>query len=241
MTNHYGLPTHLTFEEVIFRRSAYGLIWGGHYKDYPCVTKMIMLTTGPHYDKDYKVHRYDDGKEMDEDIVEKYFGHNDEKPYYHKDFRHRRSVTPEVFLKELENLILLGKLKIAPEVYGYGVNISHGVHYGIIVMERADCSLKDIYLTRDLSIQEEQIIIDLVNLLHNTYEMIHGDLTPSNIGVYLSHEKKISNACFFDCQKIQHKSNYTQEEFQKLMKIEEKAYIKKTGGTESPHNPPLPI
>jgi serine/threonine protein kinase len=214
------------FTDVLSRRTAYGLIWLGQYQKRPCVIKMIMLTTGFHYDKTSKEYRTPHGRKINETIAEQYFNHNDKRPFYHMDFRHRRSMTPPAFFKELEELINLGKLGIAPEVYSYGINQSFDIHYAFIVMEKIDCSLKDIYLTRDLHHDERTIIKNLIDTLHDHHEIIHGDLKPSNIGVFLDRDKRVINGCFFDCQKIKHKKDYTEEQFKKLAEHEANNYKK---------------
>jgi serine/threonine protein kinase len=219
-------PSQLTFIDVLSRRTAYGLIWLGKYRRHTCVAKMIMITTGIHYDKPAQEYRTPDGKKMDEKLAEKYFGHNDLKPFLHMDFRHRRSMTPEAFFKEIDDLVSLGKLGIAPKVYGYGINRAHEIHYGFIVMEKVDCSLKDIYLKRDLHHDEDKIIKGLIDRLHDEHGIIHGDLKPSNIGVYLDANGHIINACFFDCQKIKHKDDYTPEQFKKMAEREADNYKK---------------
>jgi len=219
-------PTHLTFIDVLSRRTAYGLIWLGKYKKKNCVVKMIMITTGIHYDKTEQEYRTPNEEKIGEKIAEKYFGHNDSKPFLHMDFRHRRSMTPEAFFKEIDELVSLGKFGIAPKVYGYGINRSHEIHYGFIVMEKIDCSLKDIYLKRELHHDEDQIIKNLINRLHNEYGIIHGDLKPSNIGVYLGPNGHVINACFFDCQKIKHRDYYTAQKFEKMAEHEANNYKK---------------
>lgn len=219
-------PNQLTFINVLSRRTAYGLIWIGKYEQQICVVKMIMLTTGIHFDKTERVYRRPDGKKLDETTADKYFNHNDAKPFLHVDFRHRRSMTPEAFTKEVDDLIGLDKLGIAPKVYGYGINRSHEIHYGFIVMEKIDCSLKDIYLQRELTHSEDKLIRKLIDRLHDQFGIIHGDLKPSNIGVYLDKSGNIIDGCFFDCQKIKHKDKYTDSEFTKLADREANNYKK---------------
>lgn len=256
-------PPQLTFSDVLSRRTAYGLIWLGQYRcspvpnqerqitsrqpAQPCVVKMIMLTTGIHYDKN--AHEYrgppiqppgtakrtttpttptEMFRTLNENEVDKYFSRNANKPFYHMDFRHRRSMTMEAFYKEVDDLVILSHLGMAPSVYGYGVNRDHPIHYGFIVMEKVDCSLKDIYLNRTLTPPENQIITHLIESLHHTYGMIHGDLKPSNIGVYLNTKGQVEDACFFDCQKIKHigDGEYTETDFWKMADHEKENFQK---------------
>jgi serine/threonine protein kinase len=209
-------PPQLTFLSVISRRTAYGLIWLGQYNQQPCVIKMIMLTTGIHYDKNNKEYRSRHERTLSEVEAEQYFGHNDARPFLHVDFKHRRSMTPEAFLAETTELLNLAKLGMAPQVYGYGYNRDYPIHYAFLVMEKADCSLKDIYLQRDLSHHENKLVNHLIDQLHEVHGIIHGDLKPSNVGVYLDQQGRIVRGCFFDCQKIKHRDHYSPEEFARI-------------------------
>jgi serine/threonine-protein kinase RIO1 len=175
-----------------------------------------MLSTGVHYDKNAQQYQLANQTPITEAAAEQYFGHNETKPFYHIDFRHRRSMTFDDFFKEVDDLIILAQLGIAPTVYGYGINRDHSIHYGFIIMKKVDCSLKDIYLNRSLSPHENEIVTHLIDDLHNQYGMIHGDLKPSNIGVYLDSKGHIGGVCFFDCQKIKHIDDYQPHEFAKM-------------------------
>ena len=244
MTN---VVKEVKFTDVLSKRTAYGLIWLGTHQDRPCVIKMIMLTTGYHYDKNTQQYHKPSGSTINETKALKYFGHNDTKPFYNIDFKHRRSMTPEAFSTELTELIKLGDLGMAPKVYGFGFDHSHDIHYAFIVMEKVDCSLKDVYLHRDLHHEEEKIVKDLIAVLHNTHGIIHGDLKPSNIGVYLGKndpkhkQPRVIKACFFDCQKIKHREQLSPETFKKLSLREAENYkkhiVKNMGERGSPSIP----
>jgi len=176
---------------------------------------MIMLTTGIHYDQHNGEYRTSHNRTLSENGASKYFDHNDLRPFHHIDFRHRHSMTPDAFSRELNELIKLGHLGIAPSVYGHCIEKSFDIHYAFIIMERVDCSLKDIYLVRELHHDEDKIIKKLINKLHKKHGIIHGDLKPSNIGVYLNKDNRIIRGCFFDCQKIKHQSEMSENEFKR--------------------------
>lgn len=172
-----------------------------------------MLTTGIHYDKINQQYRSADQKIMTESQAEHYFDHNEAIPFNHIDFRHRHSMSLEAFFKEVDDQIRLKQLDMAPKIYGYGLNREHEIHYGFIVMEKIDCSLKDVCLKRKqsslshlLNCHENRVIIQLIDDLHHQ-GMIHGDLKPSNIGITFDPNGQIKRACFFDCSKIQHKDD----------------------------------
>lgn len=214
------MPTTITngldFISILSRKTAYGLIWTGHYQQKPCVIKMIMLTTGIHYDKDHNI--YLDA--MGNVITNRYFDHNNQKPFLHTEFKHRRSMTPDAFFSEVNELTHLGSIGMAPFVYGCGINQKHQVHYGFIVMSKVDTSLKDVCMRRRLTSDETQIVTNLVKTLHNVHGLLHGDLQTSNVGVYLNQKDHITQACFFDCQSISHRNQYKSERFNKLAKRE---------------------
>ena len=172
-------PHDMRFTGIISKRTAYGLIWLGRYEHHDCVIKMIMLTTGIHYDKNSKHYRNSKGVKIDDKLAGNYFGHDDEPPFNHIDFKHRRSMTPEAFHAELTELVGLDRLGLAPKVFGYGFNTSYPIHYGFIVMEKVPCSLKDIYLKRNISHEEKKLIQQLIDDLHYKHGIIHGDLKPS--------------------------------------------------------------
>jgi hypothetical protein len=225
--NKLTLLDKVIFNEVISSRTAYGLIWGGTYDKKPCVIKMVMLTTGIHYDKNDRGYQNGHNVKMDSKRAEKYFLKNDSKPFYHTEFRHRRSMTPKDFFYEVFQLEYLSKVNLAPIVYEYGIcDHLFEVHYGFVIMERIDCSLKDIYLHRLLDNKEEKIVNQAIDTLHRHYGIIHGDMKPSNMGAYLDQNGRVIKCCFFDCQKIKHRSQYTEHQFQKLIERDWEVYKK---------------
>jgi serine/threonine protein kinase len=188
--------------DVISRRSAYGLIWRVLYKGERCVMKMIMMSSGCHYDKDKKVYKHADGSLMSDSDVTRVFGHNDVSPYYHKDFQHRRSMSDEGLSREVKQLMDLGQKGLAPKVYGFMYSEIYPIHYGCVLMSEVDGSLKDVYVKRDLSDKEQHLVLKLLETLHEQYGLLHGDLKPSNVGVYKDINGLIDRVCFLDCQKI---------------------------------------
>lgn len=206
-------PSDLSFDCPISKRTAYGLIWGGKYHHHQCVIKMIMLDTGYHYDKNSKQYLDSNGHVLSDSKVKHYFGHNDDKPFLHYDFKHRRSMSYDAFMKEIDNLLLLNSLHIAPRVYGYGINQTYRIHYGFIIMKRLDGSLKDIFLQRQLTSRETTLVDTLITQLHQKHQILHGDLKPSNIGVSLNSVHQIESVQFFDCQKVRKKLDMSTEEF----------------------------
>ena len=314
----------INFDQILSKRSGCGLIWNGTVESQPCVIKMIMLTSGIHYDKTKQIYCQgdqssgDDGStsyvfasgNLDESQhlpfrliqhppnrgfpgtpvqpfnrgphgiriqpvnrgipgipmqtvnqsisgthmqtvnqgslisavqpvnpvqnhrqqlrsgdLKSYFEKNDNDPYRHREFRHRRAINRQAFLSEITELTHLGLLNLAPKVYGYYFSDPMApIHYGFIVMEKVDSCVKNILYQRALKKSEEEIINQLINYMHQSYGSVHGDLQPSNIGVYLNHKGQIWKACFFDCQKIKHKEKYSSDRFQKLIEKDWKMY-----------------
>jgi hypothetical protein len=209
---------HIRFDQIISRRTCYGLIWNAFLNDHECIIKMIMLTTGVHFDKN-KQEYYDGlGHQLTKMETSIFFDHDDHDPFHHSQFSHRRSMTKEAFFDELCELQFLSQLEIAPKVYGYGIcDRSFDIHYAFIVMEKLDCSLKDILLVRQLEHSESKIVQAAIEKLHIDHGLTHGDLKPSNIGLFLDQNQKIKNCLFFDCQKVKHKKDCTQVEFNRLV------------------------
>lgn len=267
------------FEKILNKRSGCGLIWEGIFHSLPCVIKMVMLTSGIHYDKDNR--QYLNGMHEDSDNLDKsksfvctsensashlhsflryqtnleynsqkkinasitgnetqqihcddyslFFEKNDINPFKHAEFKHRRAVSLPDFLREISEMTHLGLLGLAPKVHGYCFsNMSSAIHYGFIIMEKVDGSLKDILYQRELTEIEKKLVEDTINHLHLSYESVHGDLQPSNIGIYLNTDGKICKVCFFDCQKIKHKEGLSSHKFQKLILKDWKIYHKYT-------------
>jgi hypothetical protein len=229
-------PQRIKFKSIISTATAYGVIWDGTYynpttkKTHTCVIKIIVMNTGIHYDKDKNI--YCDGNKniVPHNTLMTYFGktrrtYSDQ--LNHHVFKHKRPMSKSTFEHEVTSLSKLADLNIAPKVYGYGYSNTQTcpIHYGIIVMEKADCSLKDIYLKRNLKTDEDSIIETLIDTLHKTHKMTHGDMKPSNIGVYLDETGEIIKCCFFDCQKVKDIFSYKSiDEFDEQTKRDKSVY-----------------
>lgn len=204
--------------EILSKRTAYGLIWGGTYLEQPCVIKVIMLTTGIHFDKNTGLHLNGKGKKISSTEVQQCFGSDGPNPFKHTEFIHRRSMTPDAFLLEANNLIRLNQLNLAPTMHGYGFcNQLFKIHYAFIVMQRVDETLKDIFILRKLKTKEDTMVEEMINKLHQTYGIVHGDMKPSNIGVTLDAEGQIIASYFLDCQKIKYRQDYDEKSFNRLI------------------------
>lgn len=111
-------------------------------------------------------------------------------------------MTLMAFKTEIDNLMFLAKEGFAPKLYGHIEKDG----YGFIIMEKLDCSVKDILLKRLLSYNEKEIVKKMIEKLHTI--AVHSDLKPSNIGVKLDKNGKIERACVFDCAKIKKYNSY---------------------------------
>jgi len=208
----------ITFNEVISRRSAYGLIWSGTFDRKPCVIKMVMLTSGLHYNKDKDGYRNGQTEKI-RSSPPNIFTRNGRPPFYHQEFRHRRAMKTTDFIDEAKKLIHMSKLGLAPKVYGHGIcDKLFPVHYGFIVMERMDASVKDILLKRDLGKDELRTIFRTVDSMHKEHAITHGDMKPSNIGVNLDKYGRIARCLVFDCHKVRYRDDMTQSEFERRVR-----------------------
>ena len=196
-SNNASILDEVTFEEILSRDTTYGVIWSGLYNEQPCVIKMVMLK-GTNNKKDEKM------------------------PFYHSEFKTKKMMSDKDFTYEADQLALLSNTGMAPKFHGY----TRQKGYGFIVMQRMDCSLKDVLLTRSLKSSEKDIVEKMINKLHDT--AVHGDLKPSNIGVQLDKDGKVQEACVFDCQKVKQKKGYKSREFNALKNKDLRTYRKHT-------------
>ena len=215
----------LIFDKILSKRTCYGLIWSGSYDNIPCAIKMIMLTTGIHYDKSKGVYRNGDKQVIKNKHVPEAFLSNNDDPFQHKEFSHRRSMTPAEFQKEVDDLKNLSDIGLAPVVFGYGIcDKLYDIHYGFMIMERMDCSVKDIIIRRPLDSDEKKTIEIIINSMHRDHGISHGDMKPSNIGVCLDSNDKVSKCLFFDCQKVKYKRDCSDRKFKDLIKKDVSIY-----------------
>lgn len=207
----------INFNEILSDDTIYSLIWKGSYNNNRCAIKMLMLRSGIYYDKDSNKY-YDGNKntEIDTRTGDKYFEDSDV-PFVHSQFKTHKAMHVAEFNNEINQLSYLSNYNMSPKFYGYCIINKHGIDYGFIVMERMDCSVKQILLKRSLTNEEEYIIKKTIDSLHNDYQMVHGDLKPSNIGVYLNQYGLIEKCAFFDCQKVKNGKNYNKHDFKKLV------------------------
>jgi hypothetical protein len=214
----------LIFHKIVSSRTCYGLIWSGTYQGVPCIIKMVMLTTGVHYHKSSKSYRNEQGHSKS---IPQPFLINDPQPFLHREFIHRRSMTPDDFNKEVNELTQLSQIGLAPKVFAHGVcDRVYEIHYGFIVMEQTDCSLKDVILKRSLHNKESKLVENLIDQIHKEQHIAHGDLKPSNIGVYLDRDRNVKRCVVFDCLKIRHKDQFNESDFKKFVESDWRTYKK---------------
>ena len=211
---------HIGFGDILSHDTAYGLIWTGEYHGHQVVIKMIMLTSGIHYDKDTGTYFDGQNHQMATFEAELLMSHDDPKPWYHTLFKERRSMTPGAFLDEAHNYIYLSKYGLCPDMLGYGLfdHTANQLHYGFIVMERLDGVVKDILLKRLLSEEENRLVKQAIENLHTKAQVSHGDMKPSNIGVLLHKDGTIRQVKFIDLQKIRHRSQISLQEFENAVR-----------------------
>jgi hypothetical protein len=210
-------PEKINFVSILSSETVYGLIWNGYYKGNACVIKMIVLKSGIYYDKISR--KYMDGKinkEIDYKFGEECFD-NENIPFIHSQFKNHKAMTAESFNHEVQASALLSNYGLGPQFYGHCIVSKNGINYGFIIMEKGDCSVKDLLLKRSLMSNEESTIKRAINRLHNEYGIIHGDLKPSNIVVSLDSNGYIARCMITDCQKIKYGGRYDDYTLQRMI------------------------
>lgn len=195
--NEENESQYLILNDIISRDTVYGIVWDGTIQDRSCIVKMVKLDTG--------------ATNSDNDI----FSQCDNEPYNHTMFKNKKAMSTDYFNHEVKQLEALADINMAPKLYKSWICEKYDVHYGFIVMEKYDCSLKDIIVKRKLSYDEESMVDKMIEKLHNM-GYVHGDLKPSNMGVRLS-EKNIRSLCFFDCSKVKKLDGFSEGDKKKLI------------------------
>ena len=238
----FGLPIpDIKYGKIISDQTYYGLIWEGQVIDHTsnvpvpvpsqdsaCVVKMVLLSSGAHYNLEKKIYYHGHNKINGHVGI---FEQNENKPYYHTYFAQRRCMSESAFLTEANNLVKMSQINLSPAVYGVWIE-NHQDHadYGFIVMDRADCSLKDLLLTRHLTKSENKVVINLINTMHEKYHLVHRDLKPSNIGVYFDDDMRIDKCRLFDCQKVKSKKDMSDSQFKSRIRSDW-SHFQKHGGS----------
>ena len=200
------------FEKIISYSSKYAIIWQGIFEDKSCVIKMVLLNSG---------------ETQNNRINSEYFKSNDDDPFRHKDFYDKKPMSINSFKHEVDTLYKLHNLDLAPKIYGSWIcNNLYPIHYGFIVMEKLDYTVKQIIQQRSLKDNEKNIIEKTFSKLHENHEMIHGDMKPGNIGVYLDSNNQIKKCLFLDCSKVKQKKDIGFHEFNRLIVKDWEVYKK---------------
>lgn len=197
------------FKEILSNRSVHGLVWTAEYEGKTCVVKMLVLKSGKHPPTNSAE-----------------FDHNDKIPFRHKEFKKLKPMSKLEFVKECKNYFTLSKLGLAPKMYGYWIHKTKtGIHYGFILNEKLDTSVKEILLKRNLTKQEGQKINKLIDNIHKL-GITHGDMKPSNIGCYLDAKGYMSRCFLFDCSKVAYRDELSNYDFDRKKRIDYSKYKK---------------
>jgi len=197
---------NVSFHNIISDNTHYGIIWSGLYNSLDCVIKVVLLNTGIHYNK--LIHKYQNNSLSIKTInAHKYFALDDTVPYLHTLYHKKKSMSVPKFTHEFTMLKIVNNINLAPKVFHHWIDqTSYPVHYGFIVMERLSKTVKDIILERDLISHELNYIRSRINKLHKN-NIKHGDLKPSNIGVYLDSHGYINKIRIIDWAKGEYTHN----------------------------------
>jgi tRNA A-37 threonylcarbamoyl transferase component Bud32 len=186
----------LQYQSILSSTSHYGVVWKALYNGQPCAVKMVILTSGLHYDKKSKRYRNTNKHRPDD-----YFSRDNASPFLHTQFRHRKAMTLDKFNHEVKMIQQMSQLHLAPRLLGSWINRSdYPMHYGFIVMEYLPTTVKGVLLKRNLSAVEMTTIERLINQLHQQ-GVCHGDLKPSNIGIRIGSNGQIDHLRLLDWAK----------------------------------------
>lgn len=192
----------LVYGDIISDTTHYGVIWAGKYIGQKCIIKVVLLNTGLHYDRN--THKYYNDKIRTSNSAA--FEKDGNVPYLNTKYQKRKSMSIDKFNHEVNMLKTISKLELAPKLLTYWIDQISPIHYGFIVMERMESTVKDILLQRDLSSIELKYIHSKIRELHDT-GITHGDLKPSNIGIYLDSSGFIKQIRMIDWAKGQYTNN----------------------------------
>lgn len=184
-------------QDLISSESVYSLVWSVQYQGHICALKTVILDSGCHR---LKNKYYLGSKSISLAQAEKYFEKLDV-PWNNRLYLDKKGLSEHKFQQEVENLKKLANLNLVPKIYDFGIYKNGNVHFGYIIMDKLDTTVKKILLNRNLTATEDKKISKLITKLHsNSY--LHHDLKPSNIGVYLENDE-IKSCLFLDCQKVE--------------------------------------
>lgn len=221
----------IEFTDILSRASAYAIVWNGVYKGKKVAIKMVQLKTGIYWDKENSICAKGESGKKISNKYKKIFKSDDGIPFAHFEFMDHRPVSINRFENEAESLYKYGnKYKIAPKYYGQTIKeMDNGIHYGFLVMELMDCSMKDIIVKRDFTENEEKIIKKLINKMHRKYECVHRDLKPSNICGLLDSNGEVYKVKLIDFQSMASIGKIGKSEFNSCVKNDWENYNYRKG------------
>ena len=114
----------------------------------------------------------------------------------------RSSYNVEKLKREARNCTMLHKHGLAPRMYASWSDRDSDIHFGYIVMERCDGTVKDVLMNRELEPSEQAKVDKFIELIYQK-GFSFGDLKPSNIGVYLDTSKRIKSCTLLDCTQVE--------------------------------------
>lgn len=188
----------VTVSGVLSVKSQYGVVWKGVLGDVEVAVKMVLLQSGIHYDK--KLDELVDGagrvvsKVRYQHPVCEFFG------LPPTTFDKRKSLTRGQFEWEVRHMRRLAKLDLSPHVYDSWYETDGPFHFAFLVTGLCHANGKAILLQRDYSKRELHLLKNMVEKLHG-HRYFHGDLKPSNMGVYLNDNGAIVKFHLLDCNK----------------------------------------
>lgn len=198
-TPAFGVKLEFDVDKVLSDKSYFGVVYRAQLKQQAplavavkhVAVKQVLLCSGLHYDRLGKQY-VAGGKTWCSTHARRALD-----PKFHK----RRCMPVERFTRECAKMHQLWTLGLAPQVLGYWTERSGPAHYGFLVMQLCDGTVKDVIAKRPLDAAEDALVLEVISRFHGL-GYAHGDLKPSNVGVLLGADGRVTSALIIDCATV---------------------------------------
>ena len=154
---------NIILHKLLSNDSKYGVVYTCYYNDKYTAVKIVSLNSGVHYDAITKKHFNGDKTLIKNIDVEKYY---DKNSFIFDQilFIKKKVMKNDAFALEIAKQQKMYELSFSPQIHGYCIYDKLPVHYGFIVMDLVDCTLKDIIMKRDITVEENFILTNFYNI-----------------------------------------------------------------------------
>jgi tRNA A-37 threonylcarbamoyl transferase component Bud32 len=169
-----------------------------HHKK--CILKVVSLRTNIYFDKKKNAYYNKKGIElMTADAIKNYYTVDDDPPFQHSKFKNKESVTVSAFNNECKMQQTAAEHDIAPKIFAFGVHNTKNISYGLIIMEKMDCTLKEllrcVYNIVPTEIHNPNPLITNAIIKLHEIGLYHGDISFANIGINVHHSTLVIKSC----------------------------------------------